>query len=115
MAFASVGISHGICKDIAPLELFNACSKPTSSIFSSKLPGSPAPGKRPNLVPPVPNAQLGIATWKAISFFIISSVFAMPSAVKLNLRWCSESALPLLSAIRFLSNNISKFLFASIP
>jgi len=46
-----------MCKEIAPLELFNACNKPTSSIFSSSLPGSPVPEKRPKRVPPVPSVR----------------------------------------------------------
>ena len=61
MAFGSEGISHGICNEMAPEDLFNECNKPTSAIFSSKFLGSPPAEKRPNRVPPVPNAQDGIA------------------------------------------------------
>ena len=57
-----------------PLDLLSAWSRPTSAIFSSRLLGSPPPEKRPNRVPPVPNAQLGMAIWNAINFSRIASV-----------------------------------------
>ena len=56
------------------------------SIFSSRFPGSPPILNRANLVPPEPNAQLGIATWNLTNFFRMSSAFFSPVEMNSNFR-----------------------------
>src|SRR5580698_6421036 len=103
MARALSGISQGICREMAPLERFSACSSPISSIFSSRLRGSPPPGKRPKRVPPVPNAQLGIATSNSISFRITYSDLFSVSITNSSLRRCPANKDSLCASIVWFS------------
>ncbi len=60
-----------MCSDtvgVAPVSLWMT---PQSSSFSKTLRGSPAPGKRPKRVPPVPTPQEGTATLKFATAFVI--------------------------------------------
>ena len=69
--------SQGKCSEtvgVAPLRRWTTAQ---SSILSKISRGSPGIGKRANRVPPVPTAQLGVATAKVLTFSVMASM-SMP-------------------------------------
>ena len=63
-----------------------AARRRAAAALEARLRGSPPPEKRPKRVPPVPNAQLGMAMLNVMSFCIIWSKCATSAATYSNAR-----------------------------